>query len=168
MDSQTTTPAQQFMPRTDSPTPDLAVATRGLSKSYGSRVALTGLVRARWSDAILDEWERSVLRLRSDVDPAALRRTRELIIAAVPDSVVGDFAALIPGIDLPDPDDRHVLAAAVRAGAQAIVTFNLKDFPETSSRRTESRRCIPTSSFSTCSTSAPASSTKRSSAKRRR
>ena len=36
-------PAAQFMPRTDAPTPDLAVATRGLTKSYGKRVALTGL-----------------------------------------------------------------------------------------------------------------------------
>ena len=40
------------------------------------------------------------------------------------------FEALIEGLDLPDKNDRHVLAAAIRAGAQTILTFNLDDFPE--------------------------------------
>jgi len=48
---------------------------------------------------------------------------------AVPDCMVTGFEQLIDGLVLPDPDDRHVLAADLRAGAQAIVTFNLDDFP---------------------------------------
>ena len=48
---------------------------------------------------------------------------------AIPDCLIDDFRALVDGLTLPDPNDRHVLAAAIRAGAQAIVTFNLKDFP---------------------------------------
>jgi len=41
-----------------------------------------------------------------------------------------DYEDLIDSLALPDPDDRHVLAAAIRAGAQTIITFNLKDFPK--------------------------------------
>ncbi len=48
---------------------------------------------------------------------------------AVPDCIVSGHEGLIKGLSLPDENDRHVLAAAIRAGAQAIVTFNLKDFP---------------------------------------
>lgn len=48
---------------------------------------------------------------------------------AVADCLVTGYEQLIDGIHLPDPDDRHVVAAAIRCGAQAIVTFNLKDFP---------------------------------------
>lgn len=49
--------------------------------------------------------------------------------AAVRDCMVTGYANLVDGIDLPDADDKHVVAAAIRAGAQAIVTFNTKDFP---------------------------------------
>jgi hypothetical protein len=48
---------------------------------------------------------------------------------AVPDCLVTGYEPLIESISLPDVDDRHVVAAAVRCGAQVIVTFNLDDFP---------------------------------------
>jgi hypothetical protein len=47
----------------------------------------------------------------------------------VRDCLVTGYQPLIEALDLPDPDDRHVLAAAIKAGAQLIVTRNLKDFP---------------------------------------
>ena len=94
------------------------------------RLGNTGIVRARWSEPILDECFRSILKNRPDLKPEALRRTRELMSQAVPDCLVTGFDALMESLVLPDPDDRHVLAAAIRAGAQVIVTFNLDDFPE--------------------------------------
>lgn len=93
-------------------------------------LAVTDLYRAKWSDAIHDEWTRNVLRERPDLKAEQLQRTRNLMNAHVLDSLVAGFEPLIPNITLPDPDDRHVLAAAIHCGADVIVTFNLKDFPD--------------------------------------
>jgi predicted nucleic acid-binding protein len=92
------------------------------------RIARAGLVRARWTEQILDETFRSVLRRRPELE-TPLRRTRQLMVEAVPDSLVMGYENLIESLTLPDPDDRHVLAAAIRAGAEIIVTANLEDFP---------------------------------------
>jgi PIN domain len=96
------------------------------------RIACTGMVRARWSEAILDECFRSILRSRPELDPASLARTRSLMNRAVPDCIVEGYEKIVEGLVLPDPNDRHVLAAAICAGAQSVVTFNLKDFPDES------------------------------------
>lgn len=93
-------------------------------------LALTDLFRAKWTDAIHDEWIHSVLRDRSDLKSEQLERTRDLMNAHVRDCLVTGYEDLIPSLTLPDPDDRHVLAAAIRARADAILTFNLTDFPE--------------------------------------
>jgi len=93
------------------------------------RQALTDLFRARWTNDIHDEWIRNVLKGRPDLTRIQLERTRELMNAHVRDCVVEGYQNLIQGLELPDPDDRHVLAAAIRANASVIVTFNLKDFP---------------------------------------
>ena len=94
------------------------------------RLANTGIVRARWSEAILDECFSSILKNRPDLKQEALQRTRELMTQAVADCIVTGFEDLIEGLELPDQNDRHVLAAAILAGAQAIITFNLGDFPD--------------------------------------
>jgi len=99
------------------------------------RLALTDLYRARWTDMIHDEWIRNVLLQRPDLKREDLERTRSLMNANVRDSLVTGFAHLIPAIELPDADDRHVVAAAIHAGANLIVTFNLKDFPAEALKR---------------------------------
>ncbi len=93
------------------------------------RLATTGLFRAHWSTDILDEMVRSILRRRPDLTAAQLDRTRELMCNAVADCLTTGYEELIEGLHLPDPDDRHVLAAAIRSGSQVIVTENLTDFP---------------------------------------
>lgn len=93
------------------------------------RLAESNLVRARWSDTILDECFRSILANRPELKMSALQRTRTFMNAAIPDALVTGYEDLIPGLCLPDPGDRHVLAAAIRSGAQVIVTANLDDFP---------------------------------------
>jgi hypothetical protein len=91
--------------------------------------AAMGLFRAKWTDNIHDEWIRNLLAKRGDLEPEKLARTRELMNQAVPDGLVTGYESLIAGLDLPDENDRHVLAAAIHCNADAIVTFNLKDFP---------------------------------------
>lgn len=93
------------------------------------RLARTGMYRAHWSTDILDEMVRSILRRRPDLTAAQLDRTRNLMCNAVPDCLATGYEELIDGLHLPDPDDRHVLAAAIRSGSQVIVTENLSDFP---------------------------------------
>lgn len=94
------------------------------------RLALTDLFRARWTERIHEEWMRSVLKDRSDLSAQQIQRTRELMDLSVPDCLVTGYEGLIENLDLPDPNDRHVLAAAIRCQAGVIVTYNLKDFPQ--------------------------------------
>jgi predicted nucleic acid-binding protein len=94
------------------------------------RVAQAGLVQAKWTDQILDETFRSLKEKRPDLNPENLDRTRQKMSGAIRDVLVTGYQPLIDVVDLPDPDDRHVLAAAIRSKAQVIVTFNLRDFPE--------------------------------------
>lgn len=93
-------------------------------------LALSGRFRARWTAEIHDEWVRNLHKNRPDLTPALLLRTVDLMNQAVPDALVSGYEDLIDGLTLPDEDDRHVLAAAIRCGASVIVTFNERDFPK--------------------------------------
>ncbi|KQU71103.1 MULTISPECIES: PIN domain-containing protein [unclassified Rhizobacter] len=93
------------------------------------RLGLSGCFRARWSAQIHDEWRRNLLRNRPDLTSMQVERTSGLMDRAIPDALVSGHEHLVAGLHLPDPDDRHVLAAAIRCHASVIVTFNEKDFP---------------------------------------
>ncbi len=93
------------------------------------RIAQAGLVLGRWTETIHDEWTRNVLKNNPNLSAEHLTRTRILMNEAVRDCLVTGHEDLIASLSLPDPDDRHVLAAAIRAGASVIVTYNLRDFP---------------------------------------
>jgi len=92
-------------------------------------LALSGLFRAKWSADIHEEWISALLRNRPDLTRDKLERTRMLMDQHAADALVTGYQELIPGLQLPDPNDRHVLAAAICARADVIVTINLRDFP---------------------------------------
>ena len=92
-------------------------------------LALSDFFRAKWTERINDEWISHLLANRPDLTAAQLARTRVLMQAHVRDCLVEDYETLIDTLTLPDPDDRHVLAAAIKGHAEVIITFNLADFP---------------------------------------
>lgn len=108
---------------------DAAVLYPASLRNLLMHLACTGLFRARWTAAIHEEWIESLLKNRPDLTRTKLERTRCEMNNAVLDCLVEDYEDLISGLTLPDPADRHVLAAAIRARADVIVTSNLKDFP---------------------------------------
>jgi predicted nucleic acid-binding protein len=95
------------------------------------QLTVTDLFKARWSADIHREWIEALLRNEPNRERAALERTRDLMDLHTRDALVTGYEALIPTLTLPDPDDRHVLAAAIAGRCDVIVTQNLKDFPET-------------------------------------
>jgi predicted nucleic acid-binding protein len=94
------------------------------------RIAQSGLVQVKWTDQILDEMLSNLGKKRPDILAGKLGVLRELMNRAVRDCLVTGYEPLVESLHLPDPDDRHVLAAAIKSSAQVIVTTNLKDFPE--------------------------------------
>src|SRR5689334_17267373 len=91
-------------------------------------MACTDLFRARWTDDIHEEWIRNVVK--AGHDRKKLENTRQKMNDAVPDCLIVGYHKLIPSLHLPDPNDRHVLAAAIVGGVDVIVTANTDDFPE--------------------------------------
>lgn len=95
-------------------------------------IAVENVVQAHWSDEIHDEWIRSLLRDRPELNREALECTRREMDDAIDGGLVRGYEHLIPTLELPDPNDRHVLALAIHVRAKWIVTNNLKDFPKES------------------------------------
>lgn len=92
-------------------------------------LALTDLFRAKWSPAVHEEWMNALAKDRPDISREKLENIRNLIDTSVRDCLVTDYKSIIPSISLPDVNDRHILAAAVKGRCDLIVTYNLKDFP---------------------------------------
>lgn len=90
--------------------------------------------RARWSAEILGETERALAKIHAKrgCDDSSERAAKAVasMRRAFPEAEVHDYQSLVGACsELPDPNDRHVLAAALRTQAQAIVTENMKHFP---------------------------------------
>lgn len=87
------------------------------------------LLRPVWSKDVLAEWRRSVQRRHSAIDDAQLDQLQSTFTMFFPDAEVRDYEAFIDAIELPDKNDRHVLAAAIVGRCNGIITANLKHFP---------------------------------------
>lgn len=95
-------------------------------------LALAKVIRLHWSPAIEVELARALVDHRADYTPTRARRLIDAMNASLNDSSVTPPDDLTISAQLPDPDDVHVLAAAVHANCSIILTFNLSDFPQTS------------------------------------
>lgn len=85
------------------------------------------LFTVKWSSGICEEWIK-VMRAKG-VDEHTIAKRVQRMSDAFPDALVENYDGLIDVLELPDKDDRHVLAAAIKANANLIVTNNLSDFP---------------------------------------
>ena len=92
-------------------------------------LAVGDVFEPRWTEEIHGEWMRNVLLNNPNLTIERLVRTKNLMNASIKNCVVTGYEPIIPELELPDPGDRHVLAAAIHSSADFIVTFNLRDFP---------------------------------------
>ncbi|SRR5579885_3345190 len=107
---------------------DSSVLVPGFLSNFLLWMADADLFRVKWTDDIHQEWMRG-RRERYGHAQAVLDARRKVMDEGFPDSLVTDYDSLVDGLSLPDKDDRHVLAAAIKCGANAIVTSNLRHFP---------------------------------------
>lgn len=107
---------------------DACVLYPAFVRSYLMWLAMEQKYRARWSHEIQDEWTRHLIAQNPE-RAASITSAREAMDRSVNDCIVEGYQALTPSLDLPDPNDNHVLAVAITCGASVIVTFNLKHFP---------------------------------------
>jgi hypothetical protein len=98
-------------------------------------IASTGAYRPLWSIEILAELDRTLRPLLSkrgaspDETSAYLTRLFRGMETAFPDALVTGWEPLLGNVQLPDSDDRHVVAAAMAGCADVLVTENIADFP---------------------------------------
>jgi predicted nucleic acid-binding protein len=112
---------------------DACVLHSAVLRDFLLRLAGTEMFQAKWSDQIIEEVIASVVarqeRRGRPITEQQADHLAEMLRRGVPDSVVERYERLEDAIELPDPDDRHVVAVAIRCAAQVIVTDNLADFP---------------------------------------
>ncbi len=85
------------------------------------------LYTPKWSQNIIDEWQ-TVMERKGVSNEEAVKRVQKINLA-FPDAEVQNYYGLVDSLELPDKDDCHVLAAAIKINADIIVTNNIKDFP---------------------------------------
>ena len=114
---------------------DTCVLVPSRARDVLLEIASTGVYRPLWSSEILAELDRTLRMLlgkrgisQEEIGAYLTRLIRQLE-TAFPDALVTDWESLAKTVQLPDPDDRHVVAAGRAGRADVIVTDNLADFP---------------------------------------
>lgn len=95
------------------------------------RMADCGAFRPLWSEKVEEEATRALCEIHPDIDESRFHSRFRSMNEAFEDARVFGWEPLVDGLELPDPNDRHVLAAAIRGRADVIVTENVRDFPAT-------------------------------------
>lgn len=98
-------------------------------------VAAEYVFMPKWSREIQDEWVRNLLLNRPDLNKEQLSLTVTAMNIAFPEASVENYGSYINSVVIPDPKDRHVIAAAIKSNSSVIVTFNLKHFPNSLCRK---------------------------------
>lgn len=120
------------------------------------RVGIAELCQARWTQEILNEWVTNLLQNRPDITRERLERTCSDMNEAIDGALISGYEPFINTVELPDPDDRHVLAAAIHAKAQLIVTNNIRHFPAEILEKYDIEGCHPDAFLARLYASAPA------------
>ena len=100
-------------------------------RSLMMHAIVEGCFQGKWTYQIHDEWIRNLILARPDISRLQATRISDLMDTNAGDCLVTGYEKHIDSLDLPDYDDRHVLAAAIKSKSSLIVTFNLRDFPAT-------------------------------------
>lgn len=88
-----------------------------------------GLFEPRWSARILEEWARATNKLGPGAETIARGEIATMKVR-FPRAEVEIPQGLETRLWLPDPNDVHVLAAAIGAHCDTIITINASDFPK--------------------------------------
>lgn len=102
--------------------------------------AQEGLYRPYWTEQINEEWSHKAVE-KGVISQAQADNIKQLMSEHFPEAEITGHEPLMSGLVLPDPGDRHVLAAAIRISADMIVTDNIKDFPADVIERFEIEAC---------------------------
>lgn len=87
------------------------------------------LLQPAWSKDILAEWRKSLKDRFPDASDEKIDAVQQIMNEQFPDAEVTGYEPLVNALTLPDPDDRHVLAAALAGKCHGIITCNVKHFP---------------------------------------
>ena len=93
------------------------------------QLAIVDLFEPKWSPDIRSELINTFRRIRPDIEPKRIERIWTEMNHYFPKALITGYEDSIDGLELPDPNDRHVLAAAIHAGCNIILTHDLNHFP---------------------------------------